>query len=198
MCRIGTKIVSWTVQIYHFIVLAGYFWLGILKGLILYGVVPACVSVIKTYEDIKVTDEVDEKFIKKRFFDYYRDYDHYKVLSFVMSLGVLLLMSLFMLSLARGVSLILVVVCIYFLLLLVGAMSYTFYHLTLKKESGRLAFSKGFVVMIKELKTTVPLLIAVVVLIGVLYYNLVLFLVVFPAGYAAVVSGILHEKMPLS
>lgn len=179
---------------YHFIVLAGYFWLGIFKGLILYGVVPACVSVIKTYEDIKKADEVDEKFIKKRFFDYYRDYDQYKVLSFLMSIGLLLLMALFTFSLTQGVTLIVVVICIYFLLLLIGAMSYTLYHLTIKKEAGRLAFSKGFVSLFKELKTTVPLVIAVVVLIGILFYNVVLFLVVFPAGYAAVVSGILRKR----
>ncbi len=179
---------------YHYIVLALYFWIGILKGLILYGITPACVSVFLTYEAMKSHEEVDEKYIKQQFFKHYRDYDHYKLLSFLISMGLLLLTALFTFSLARGVSLVIVVVIIYFLLLLLGTMSFTFYRLKMSKKAGRVAFSEGFVEMIKELKVTVPLVIAVAMLFGVLYYNAVLFLVVFPAGYAAVVTGLLNRS----
>jgi uncharacterized membrane protein YesL len=191
---IGTKVVEWTLTVYHYIVLALYFWVGILRGLILYGVTPACVSAFLTYEAMKKYDDVDEKYIKQQFFKHYRDYDHYKLLSFLISIGLLLLTALFTFSLARGVSLVLVVVIIYFLLLLIGAMSFTFYRLMLTKKAGRVAFAEGFVEMIKELKVTVPLVIAVALLLGILYYNAVLFLVVFPAGYAAVVTGLVSRS----
>ncbi|GEM00915.1 Protein of unknown function, DUF624 [Halolactibacillus halophilus] len=194
MRTIGTKVVEWTLTVYHYIVLALYFWVGILRGLILYGITPACVSVFLTYEAMKKNEDVDDKYIKQQFFKHYRNYDHYKLLSFLISIGLLLLMALFTYSLARGVSLVLVVVIIYFLLLLIGTMSFTFYHLMLNKKPGRLAFAEGFVEMIKELKVTVPLVIAVALLLGILYYNAVLFLIVFPAGYAAVVTGLVKKS----
>jgi uncharacterized membrane protein YesL len=191
---IGTKVVEWTLAVYHYIVLALYFWVGILRGLILYGVTPACVSLFLTYEAMKTYEEVDEKYIKQQFFKHYRDYDHYKVLSFLMSIGLLLLTALFTLSLSRGLSLVIVVVIIYFLLLLIGAVSFTFYSLTVHKKAGRIAFAEGFVEMIKQIKVTVPLLVAVVIMLSVLYYNAILFLVMFPAGYAAVVTGLLSKS----
>jgi len=191
---IGTKVVEWTLAVYHYIVLALYFWIGILRGLVLYGVTPACVSLFLTYEAMRNHEEVDEKYIKQQFFKHYRDYDHYKLLSFLISIGLLLLTALFTFSLARGVSLVVVVVIIYFLLLLIGTMSFTFYRLRLTKKAGRIAFAEGFVEMIKELKVTVPLVIAVALLLGLLYYNAVLFLVVFPAGYAAVVTGLVSKS----
>ncbi|GEM05306.1 hypothetical protein HMI01_22940 [Halolactibacillus miurensis] len=191
---IGTKVVEWTLAVYHYIVLALYFWVGILRGLVLYGITPACVSLFLTYQAMRNHEEVDEKYIKQQFFKHYRDYDHYKVWSFLMSVGLLLLTALFTFSLSRGVSLVFVVVIIYFLLLLIGAVSFTFYGLTIHKKAGRIAFAEGFVEMIKQIKITVPLLIAVVVLLGILYYNGVLFLVVFPAGYAAVVTSLLNRS----
>jgi uncharacterized membrane protein YesL len=164
---IGTKVVEWTLTVYHYIVLALYSWIGILKGLILYGITPACVSVFLTYEAMKRHEEVDEKYIKQQFFKHYCGYDHYKLLSFLISIG-LLLTALFTFSLARGVPLVIVVVIIYFLLLLLGAMSFTFYRLKMSKKAGRVAFSEGLVDMIKELKVTVPLVIAVATLFGIL------------------------------
>ena len=191
---IGTKVIEWTLAVYHYIVLALYFWVGILRGLVLYGVTPACVSLFLTYQGMRNHEEVDEKYIKQQFFKHYRDYDHYKVLSFLMSIGLLLLTALFTLSLSRGLSLVIVVVIIYFLLLLIGAASFTFYGLTIHKKAGRIAFAEGFVDMIKQIKVTVPLLVAVVIMLGVLYYNAILFLVMFPAGYAAVVTGLLSKS----
>ncbi|MGM0523277.1 MAG: hypothetical protein ACQER2_04425 [Bacillota bacterium] len=179
---------------YHYIVLGLYFWIGMLRGLLLYGVTPACVSVFLTYEAMRSHEEVDGKYIKEQFFKHYRDYDHYKLLSFLISIGLLSLSALFTFSLTRGLSLMLVVIIIYFLLLLIGAMSFTFYRLMMNKKAGRTTFIEGFLEMIQEQKLTILLLTLIALLFSVLYYNVVVFLVVFPAGYAAVVTRLLKKS----
>lgn len=194
---INTKVVEWTLKMYHYIVLAFYFWIGMFRGLLLYGITPACISVFLTYEAIKNNKEVNEKYIKQQFFKHYRNYDHYKLLSFLISIGLLTLTALFFVSLNQGRSLIFVIIIIYFLLLLIGAMSFTFYRLMTNKKAGRIAFVEGFLEMIEELKVTIMLLIGVVLLLSLLYYNVAVFLVVFPAGYAAVVTR-LFRKMSQS
>ncbi|PXW92214.1 putative membrane protein YesL [Streptohalobacillus salinus] len=193
-CLVGEKARVFITLIYYYVVLALYFWLGILKGLLLYGVTPSFVALLHTHQAMRRTEELDETYIKKTFWLFYKQYDHAKVQSFILSVSSLLLLAMFTYSLFQGWSIVFVLVIIYFLLLLFGAASYMFYYLTSKQAIEKSAFAIGFVQMVREIKITLPLLVSIVVLLGIAYYNLFLFIVVAPTIYAAVVNGLMSRR----
>lgn len=181
------KILDWTSHLPQYLLLALYYWLGILRGFIFFGLVPSTVSLLFTYKHILKRKDV-EKSIQTVFFENYQEYKQYKMLSFFMTATFIALGALFMNSLNQGMSLVLIIVIIYFLLMVLGVISYAFDELLEHKQASLLVIQRAFNRMMAEIKTTVLLLSVMSVFFGIFYYNIVLFLVVFPAVYAAVAT----------
>lgn len=192
------KIVRMVHSIYLYILLAMYFWLGILRGGIFYQTIPAFVALLKTSQELKDIEEEKEDFIKKQFWSYYKQYHQFKFQSFVLTTITLLLFAMLTYSYYNDLSMAILLPFLYFLLLTVLTSSYTCHLIANRSFGEKRLFAIGFIQVIKNIKPTMILSVCVLASILMSYYNLILFLVVFPGIYSYCVNKFVKSSIEIS
>lgn len=192
---LGNKVYQLVTKAYHYLLVSFYFWLGLLRGIVIYSLIPALAALYLTLQFIKQNPEYDEAMIKKTYQGYYQQFQHHKLSSFLVSLGLILLSTLIFFFLIEGIDWVLIGIVGYFLLLLLSTLSYASYYIAFKSISIKDSFALGFINVIKNLGLTLSIVITNGLMIALAYYNLVLFVVLFPVLYGSVIVYALPKKL---
>ncbi|RIW34261.1 DUF624 domain-containing protein [Bacillus salacetis] len=154
--------------IYKFFKVSFYFWIYLLRGAVIYSLIPAFSALFKTVEAIM--EGKDEEKVKAVFKDAYHRFNRFKWQSFLFSfLFIVLYVSLYLLNKSSGsLTLILTILALYFTVLLSVLFVYTVHLLG---QSPSLPFGKviifSFVESIRHFAASLFLLISL----GALFYS---------------------------
>lgn len=173
----------YVTKLYHYFLISFYFWLGLVKGLIVYASVPAVLALLTTLEFVNGHEDVEEKLIKASFNNYYSKYQHYRFTSFVFSFLLIINSSLLFWCLINEYSWFWLGLLGYCLVLVMVSFSYFIYYLSQRAMLLKEAFAYGFVKMIKRIEITLAMIVLCLVLLGLAYFNFVLFIVLAPVVY---------------
>jgi len=187
----SNKFVWFLIQLNKYFKICFSFWLSLLKGLVIYSLVPSTAALLLTLDFIHFEKDADESEIKKVFTNNFNKYRLHRGSSFVIVFSVFVLVSLIYLS-WRSSLFVVIGLLIYAMLLLLTTFTYAVYFLAKKQREVKEAFIFGFVTLIKNIWKTVVLIVFLVIFSLIAYYNLVIF--VCPAGHLATRKGIKHRN----
>lgn len=170
-----------------------YFWLYLLRGLAVYGLIPSACSLFSIIEDIKQNEDRDE--IKKLFSLYYRQYSIYKVQSLIFSFIIILIYAfLFFLNKVNNkISLILTIVLIYSLAMILLILTYTINYLVVEKYNFKKSLIYSFVSTVKNIFASISILISFIILFTIGKMNLIFLIFLTPFIYILSVKALLNK-----
>ncbi|MFA9458188.1 DUF624 domain-containing protein [Halalkalibacter sp. AB-rgal2] len=186
---------TFITRVYYYIQASLLFWLFVLRGFVVYGLIPATAGLFAVIADVKRgrMDEEDVS-IAQMYTSYYRMYSTYKWGSFLFALVfALLYMTTFLLNESTTeYSLIGLIVMLYLLALFLLLFTYTSYLIT----EGKVLFLHqtvgiSFVLAIKNLLRSVFLLVGMFFLYYMGTLNLLVFAVSAPALYGIMVRALM-------
>lgn len=183
------------IKFYHYLLVSFNFWLGLLKGLIIYSLIPALVALYLTLQFMRQNPDYDETTIKKTYRTHFQQFQQHKLSSFLVSLGMILLTTLIFFGIREDLGWLVIGLASYFLLLLLTTLSYTSYYIAFGDFTIKQAFAIGFISVIKNPSLTLSLVGIYGVMIGLAYYNAVLFVVLFPVLYGSIVVYAFPKKL---
>ncbi|WP_158318458.1 DUF624 domain-containing protein [Alkalihalobacillus hemicellulosilyticus] len=186
---------AFITRVYYYIQASILFWLFVLRGFVVYGLVPATAGLFAVIADVKSgrMDEEDVS-IAQMYRRYYRAYATYKWGSFLFALVfALLYMTTFLLNeSATEYSLIGLIVMLYLLAIFLLLFTYTSYLITEGKgHSFNQAVGISFVLALKNLLRSVFMLVGMFALYYIGTLNLLLFAVSAPALYSVMVRALM-------
>lgn len=159
------------------------FWVYLLKGMIIYGLIPAACAVLLTIDHIQ-QDKMDED-IKTLFRKYYKKFDSQKFTSFIFGLLIILCYTaLFYLNRTEGaIALMLTIIIVYLFAMILVIFSYCINLLAFKGQTMKQAFLFSFYLVYRHIVISI----AIVAVIGILYFvaqkNFAFFLIFGPFLY---------------
>ncbi|MGN8647509.1 hypothetical protein ACTNEO_15660 [Gracilibacillus sp. HCP3S3_G5_1] len=168
---------------YKLFLISFYYWLYLLKGLIIYSFIPATASLLKTCEQFLIKDNPED--IRLLFKENYQRYHSYYFASFLSVMFVILsYTALFFVNRSdHSFSLAMIIVIIYFMVLFVINFTFGLYYLTKGKKEWRNLLAFAFVSSIKYPLRSLYILFIVAVLYVLLTWNLVAFVALAPCIY---------------
>lgn len=181
--------------IYKYFQVSFYFWIYLLKGLVIYSLIPAFSALLLTMKQLHNQDKVEENQIKIIFTKHFNTFKQYKLVSFIYSIiAITSFSSLYLLNRSfSSYALLLTILIIYTLVMTVLLFTYTIFYL----GSGDIEMKKvvviSFVSMIKNFGKSVMVLIFIIALLILAYYNFFLFMITGPFLYAISVNGTLNS-----
>ncbi|WP_440897707.1 hypothetical protein ACS127_07010 [Amphibacillus sp. Q70] len=191
----GSKVYQLVTKAYYYLLVSFYFWLGLLRGIVIYSLIPALAALYLTLQFMKQNPDYDEAMIKKTYQSYYKQFQQHRLSSFLVSLGLILLITLIFFFWFEETAWVLIGIAGYFLLLLLSTLSYASYYIAFKSTSIKHSFALGFISVIKNLGLTLAIVIVNGLMLALAYYNLVLFIVLFPVLYGSVIIYALPKKI---
>jgi uncharacterized membrane protein YesL len=181
----NNKLFNFIQTLYLYFQVSFYFWIHVIKGLLIYSLIPATAALFLSIKAIR--EQKDDEGVKSLYKTYYRKYEEYKLPSFFYSLLFsILLASLFFISKWESkpaFMLILVIIIIYLLILSIVLFSYSVYFITTRPFTFKQAMVYSFVSAIKNIIQTIGVLIIVAGLIYTAYLNFAFFVIFSPFLY---------------
>jgi uncharacterized membrane protein YesL len=159
------------------------YWVYLLKGMIIYGLIPASCAVLLTIDHIQ-KDKMDED-IKTLFKKYYKQFDIYKVQSFIFALFIILCYTaLFYLNRTEGnISIFLTVIFIYLLAMILTIFSYCINLLAFKGQTIKQAFLLSFYMVFKHVLISFSIIAIISILYASALKNFAFFIIFGPFLY---------------
>ncbi len=191
----NSKAFAFFNTVYKYFQVSFYFWLFLLKGAIIYSLIPAFSALLSTVKELHNEDEEEEQRIKDIFAKHFDTFNHYKFVSFIFSIIVITsFSSLYLLNRSTsGQALILTMLVIYVLVMTVLLFTYTIFYLGDRNIEMRQVIIISFVSMIRSFAKSIMVLIFIIVLLILAYYNFFLFMIVGPFLYAISVNVTLQS-----
>ena len=176
----NNKLYYFTQTLYSYFKVSLYFWLYLLKGLIIYGLIPSTCALFLTMNAI--IEEKDDQGVKSLFKTYYEKYKKYKGQSFLFSLVLsFLFAALFYLSKQqKSAAFIFIIVCCYFLALAAILFIYCTYLLSFRNLTFKQSIIFSFVTAFRNLFITLGTLIVILALLFAAYENFAFFMIFGP------------------
>ncbi|WP_416147208.1 hypothetical protein ACM26V_13375 [Salipaludibacillus sp. HK11] len=190
---------NFLITIYKYIKASMLYWLYLLRGLVVYSLIPSSCAILLLIKDIEKkndeTDDGEEISIKQLFKSHYERYTHLKFPSFIFT-NVLLVMfaCLYLVNLSEGSwALLISIILIYLIALTLAVLTYTIHFLVKVKEPFMRIIAYSFTASVKNIIISLGLLVVLAVLYYVGTINLVLFIVTFPFIYAYAIKSLLNN-----
>ncbi len=139
---------------------------------------------------IQSAGEIDEYEVKEVFDQNFIHFNRYRLSSFLVSLSYIVASSMFFFTIKGGHGWLVAGLLIYFLLLISTTFSYAMFFMAKKTINIKIAFALGFTMTIKRFGSTLLLWMAYLSFAILAYYNLILFIVLFPVGYVMIVEKV--------
>lgn len=170
--------------LYTFFKVSFYFWLYLVKGFVFYGFIPASCSLFLTINT--VLESKDDENIKQIFNENYKKYEIYRLQSlFVVFLfSFLYVMFIFMSKVNNQYAVIAMIVIGYALMLSAVVYVYCVYYLTLRELSLKEAILLSFVSAIRNIMTSLLLLLIIAAALYLGYLNFAFFVIFVPFLFA--------------
>lgn len=172
--------------VYKYFQVSLYFWLYLIKGLVVYSLVPTLSTLFLVLHDInKGEDEEKSKDVKELFRGYYETYTSYKLPSFIYTIiFILLYTSLFFVTISTSAfSLILLILFIYMLVMALLMITYSTIYITFKKMDVKMANMHAFVAIIRNPIQSIALIMVFILLYLGADYNFAFFVIFGPFLY---------------
>lgn len=181
--------------IYKYFQVSFYFWIHLLKGAVIYSLIPAFSALLLTMKELHSVDETEERRVKDIFSKHFNTLKQYKFVSFVYSIIVITSFStLYLLNRSSSsYALLLTILIIYTLVMTILLFTYTIFYLGNRDKEIKQISIISFVSMIKNFGKSLMILIFIIVLLFLAYYNFFLFLIIAPFLYAISVNGTLQS-----
>ncbi|KYG34777.1 DUF624 domain-containing protein [Alkalihalobacillus trypoxylicola] len=176
---------TFVTKVYESIKISLLYWIYLLRGAVIYSVVPATIALFFSINFLRKYDE-DDTPIHQHFKNHYlKRSKMYTLPSFLFSIFILLLYVLlyFLNKESHALSLLLTVICLYLLLKLVVLFTYSCYILTKREWTIGKALMVGFWLSTRHLFFTVLIVAFFCGMFYLLRLHVFLFLVCFPALY---------------
>ncbi len=189
-------------KLYKYFLASFFFWVYILKGVLVYSLIPAGYALFSVIEEIR--KERDDGTIGGLFKSYYQEYKHLKLQSFLSSFLLIVIYSLLFLAnqYSGGLAALISFVMIYFLavtiILLTFSMNFLRYHSLTFKDT--LIYS--FIYSIRNLWVTIIILVALGLIAKISNKNFIILLFISPSLYGLFVRFLFERfistKLPPS
>lgn len=181
--------------LYKYFQVSFYFWLFLLKGSIIYSLIPSFTALLLTIKELHNEGADEENHVKDIFTKHFNLFNQYKFVSFVFSIIVITsFSSLYLLNRSTSpYALMLTILVIYTLVMTVLLFTYTIFYLMNQHVEIRQMIMISFVSMIRNFAKSIMVLIFIIVLLILAYYNFLLFIIVGPFLYAISVNGTLRS-----
>ncbi|GAA4057048.1 hypothetical protein [Amphibacillus indicireducens] len=191
----NNKIAGLVTKLYHYVLVSFYFWLGLLKGVFIYSLIPSLVALYLTLDHMKRNPEYTESELKEVYQESYKQYQSQKVSSFLISFSFILLATSIFFLYKDEASWVWLGIASYFTLLLYATVSYATYYLAFRTMAIKTSFALGFVSVIKNLSITLSIVVLFVIMAWLAFYNIVLFVVLAPILYGLIVVYVFPKKL---
>ncbi|OAS87595.1 MULTISPECIES: DUF624 domain-containing protein [Metabacillus] len=182
----NSKIVLFFQYMYKYFQVSLCFWLSLLKGLVVYSIVPSFCTLFLVLRDInKGEDEEKNKNVKLLFNHYYESFKMYKVTSFIYTFSMIIVYTclFFVNKQTNAFSLVLSILLIYFLAMVLLMLTYSTAFLAFKNMNVKDGNIHAFLAIIKNPINSVSILVIIILLFIAAGYNLVFFVVFGPFLY---------------
>jgi uncharacterized membrane protein YesL len=168
---------------YKLFLISFYYWLYLLKGVVIYSFIPATASLLKTSEQFLIHENPED--IGLLFKENYQSYQSYYFASFLSVMFVILsYTALFFANRSdHSFSLALVIVIVYFIILFVINYTFILYYLTKGIKAWKKLLALAFVSSIKYPLRSIYILFIVAILSFLFTWNLVAFIALAPCIY---------------
>jgi len=197
---LNSKLFEFFNSVYKYFQVSFYFWVSLLKGAIIYSLIPAFSALLLTIKELHEEDKEEEQHVKEMFSKHYHTFNRFKFVSFIYSIIVITsFSSLYLLNRSTtSYALLLTMLIIYILIMTVLLFTYTIYYLGNHDIEMKQIITISFVSMIRKFGKSLMLLIFIIALLLLAYYNFLLFMIISPFAYGISVNGtlqsILEEK----
>lgn len=182
----NSKIVIFFQYLYKYFLVSFYFWIYLLKGLVVYSLVPAISSLFSVLRDINMgVDDKTGKTVKQLYKQTFDKYKESKLTSFIYTFILIILYTgLFFFNKQQSqFSLMLTILFIYFLAMALLMLTYSSVFLSFKNMKIKDANMFAFVTIIKNIVGTVAILVVVGVVYFIADYNFLAFIIFGPFIY---------------
>lgn len=172
--------------VYKYFQVSLYFWLYLIKGLVVYSLVPTLSALFLVLHDInKGEDEEKSKEVKELFREYYETYKSHRLPSFLYTIIFILLYTcLFFVTISTSAfTLILLILFIYMLVMALLMITYSTIYVSFKKMNVKMANMHAFVAIIRNPIQSVALIMVFILLYLGADYNFAFFVIFGPFLY---------------
>lgn len=179
----NSKLIVVVETVYKYIQIGFYFWIYLLRGFIIYGIVPTGCALILTIHDIR--NPLEDSDIKNLYKNHYKKYAKYKLQSFVFIFIIIISYSaLFYLNdYNNNISIIATIFFIYIGLMTIVIFTYCIHFLVWKNVDFKQSIILSFVTSIRKLMISISILGIFILLFAIGKFNFLLLLVVAPTIY---------------
>ncbi|WP_409848753.1 hypothetical protein [Anaerobacillus sp.] len=181
-------------KLYQYVKASLLFWIYLIRGFVVYGLVPAFCSLIAVTEDVK-KDQDHEK-ISVLFSRYYQKYNIFKLQSFLLSFLLIITYNLlfFTVQSQGSYSLIVIFILLYILGITIIVITYTCSFLVFcpEKVNFKQAIALAFVSTIKHFGVSIILLCLLGLLFAIAGINFLLFIFIAPVLYTYLISFVIQ------
>jgi len=169
--------------VYKLFLISFYYWVYLLKGVVLYSFIPATASLLKTSEQFLIKENVED--IGVLFKENYQQYKHYRFASFGSVLFIILnYTALYFTNRAdHSFTLAIVILLIYLMVLFVVNITFVVYYLIKQVSDLKKLLALAFVSSIKFPLRSLYILFIIAILYYLLTWNLVAFIALAPCIY---------------
>ncbi|MDG5471530.1 DUF624 domain-containing protein [Jeotgalibacillus sp. ET6] len=192
------QIIAFVQWLYRGIMLSLHFWIALLRGAVIYSLVPAMGALFASTAAMLEKKEDEE--VRRSFWSTYRSLKSHKGLSFFFSLTFILIVTLlFYLNRESGSFALLSTIIVFYLLgVALLLLVYSAAVLTFSNPPGQRVWIYSFVLAFRNLPRSILLLLLVWILTALLMFNMVLFIVLAPfaAGLSTqlLISGVVKGQ----
>jgi uncharacterized membrane protein YesL len=187
----NNKLFYFFQTLYEYFKVSLYFWLSLIKGLVVYALVPAVCALVFSIHEISEGKANEET--KTLFKEYFNKFKQYKIQSFSFSLIFFVLYAaLFYLSKQAGdkLTMFFIIVCVYLIALVAVLFIYSVYFLLYRQFTFKKSLIFSFVTAIKNLFYTMAILILIGALLYSAYLNFAFFMIFSPFLFGLAVKSI--------
>ncbi|WP_186577113.1 DUF624 domain-containing protein [Aquibacillus kalidii] len=179
------KIYTFFQVVYKFIVVSFYFWISLIKGLIIYSIIPSIAALYLTIDSI-LKGKKEDADLKVTFNEYNDTYNQYKLSSFIFSLVMIMSIAslLLLLKVENRLAVIGIIVAVYILFMTFVTLSYTVNYLVYRNLSIKHSFAFAFVSVLKFPVQTLLVTSLFIILLAAAYLNIVFFVAFGPIIYS--------------
>lgn len=194
----SSKIITFIQLFYKFVQISFCFWLYLLKGLVVYSLIPTLAALLSTVHELQTGKDVED--IKGLYKKHFIAYRQYRIQSFVfVSVIIVSYTSLFFLNrLESNLTLMPIILVLYILALTLIVITYLAYILVFKKMPFKQSLALAFVSSIRKPIHSVMIGIVLVLLFISAAINLVIFVVLGPFLYGLTTKIIISNSKLLS
>lgn len=191
----NSKLFGFFNSLYKYFQASLYFWLYLLKGIIIYSLIPAFAALLLTIKELHEEVDEEEQHVKDIFSKHFNKLNHFKFASFIYSVIVITsFSSLYLLNRSESSNaLIITMLVIYILVMTILLFTYTIFYLGNHQVEMRQIITISFVSMIRNFGKSLMVLIFIIALLLLAYYNFLLFIITAPFLYGISTNVTLHK-----